>query len=57
MLYQMWRVSEVLSQCSGGKGVLACFAFSRGNYRVTLIPGTSGLPLPSDTPHEFGPGC
>lgn len=57
MLYHMRRVSEVLSQCSRGKGALACFAFSRGNYRVTLIPGISGLPLPSDTPHEFGPDC
>lgn len=57
MLFHMRSVSEVLSLCSGGKGVLACFAFFRGNCRVTLIPRISALPLPSDTRHEFGPNC
>lgn len=57
MLYHMRSVSEVLSPCSGGKGVLACFVFCRGNYRVTLIPGISALPLLSDTRHEFSPEC
>lgn len=57
MLYHMRSVSEVLSPCSGGKGVLACFVFFRGNYRVTLIPSINALPLPSDTQQEFGPDC
>lgn len=40
-----------------GKGWLGLFCFFQSNCRVTLLPSTSAVPLPSDTLHEFGPEC